>query len=180
MSKRLIILAIAVLFIASIGFLVIQKRSGPNQEKAEDTVQPRLVPDLTLQDYQKKQVKLIDFKGKSLLLNTWASWCPFCQKELPDFVTAQKEFGDQVLIVVINRAESLEIAKEYSDQLGVTNELVLLLDPEDSFYQAMGGFSMPETLFIDRDGFIKAHKRGLMELEEIRRRIEELIGAGNT
>lgn len=52
-----------------------------------------------------------------------------------------------------------------------------LLDPEDAYYRAIGGFAMPEILFVDRDGTIRSHKRGPMEREEFRRRVEDLVAS---
>lgn len=128
-----------------------------------------------LQDYNGTMVKPSDFTGKALVINSWAAWCPFCKKELQDFAALQKEFRDNVVIIAIDRAEPLEVAKRYSDELGVMNELVFLLDPEDSFYQSIGGFSMPETIFVDAQGFIRAHKRGPMELDEMRQKIQSIL-----
>lgn len=131
--------------------------------------------DLVLEDYEGKAVRLTDFRGKPLVINSWAAWCPFCKKELVDFAAAQKEFGDAVLIIAIDRAETKDTAKKYTDELGVTDALLFLIDSSDSFYKSIGGFSMPETIFVDTDGNIKIHKRGPMDLDEIRNKINEIL-----
>jgi len=150
--------------------------SGTNN-RSRSLARADKAPDFALQDYSGKTVKLADFAGKPLVINSWASWCPFCRQELPDFVSAQKEFGDKVVIIAINRAESLGVAKGYTDQQGTSNNLVFLLDPSDSFYKSVGGFSMPETIFVDRDGNIAEHKRGPMEIKEIREKIQKLLSS---
>ncbi len=109
------------------------------------------------------------------MINSWAAWCPFCREELKDFSTVQEELRDNVVIIAVDRAEPLAVAKQYTDELGVTGELVLLLDPNDSFYRSIGGFSMPETIFVDANGNIQFHKRGPMPLSEIRLRISKLL-----
>lgn len=133
------------------------------------------LPHFSLEDYSGGIVTSSDFVGKPLVVNSWAVWCPFCRKELPDFAAAQKKFGDSVVFVAVDRAESLDVAKRYSDELGVTDNLTLLLDPTDSFYRSIGGFSMPETIFVDADGYIQDHKRGPMELDEIMTRTQRLL-----
>jgi len=133
------------------------------------------LPAFSLKDYDGNTIRSSDFFGKPLVVNSWAAWCPFCKKELPDFVTVQKEFADQVVFIAIDRAEPLSVAKQYSDELGVTDDLVFLLDPSDSFYRSIGGFSMPETIFVDADGNIRDHKRGPMSVPEIRQRVEKLL-----
>lgn len=132
-------------------------------------------PAFSLQDYNGKTVSLSDFAGQPVIVNSWAVWCPFCLKELPDFVTVQKEFSGKITIIAIDRAESLNLAKEYTDDLKVTDDLVFLLDPNDSFYRSIGGFSMPETIFVNGDGEIEFQKRGQMSLAEMRQRINDLI-----
>lgn len=135
----------------------------------------KAAPAFSLKDYNGKTVSLSDFAGKPILVNSWAVWCPFCVKELADFVTAQKEFGDKVTIISIDRAESLTVAKTFTDELGVTDGIIFLLDPKDSFYRSISGFSMPETILVNGEGQIVFHKRGPMDLIEIRQRINSLI-----
>ncbi|MBI2046357.1 MAG: TlpA family protein disulfide reductase [Parcubacteria group bacterium] len=132
-------------------------------------------PDFSLQDYEGKIVRLSDFKGKPIVINSWAAWCPFCRKELVDFAAAQHEFGDKMVVIAIDRAESRDTAKKYTDELAVTSDIVFLLDPSDSFYRSIGGFSMPETIFVSRDGHIVDHKRGPMGVSEIRERIQKIL-----
>ncbi|MBI2612315.1 TlpA family protein disulfide reductase [Candidatus Kaiserbacteria bacterium] len=131
------------------------------------------LPALTLKDYEGNDVNLTGFSGKALIVNSWAAWCPFCRQELPDFAALQKEFPD-LAVIAVDRAESLATAKRYSDELSVTGKLVLLLDPSDSFYKAIGGFTMPETIFVDKEGAIVFHKRGPMSLSEMREKVLEL------
>jgi thiol-disulfide isomerase/thioredoxin len=171
--KKLLVIIIGFVIVGSIGWLIIFNRYTPGQSNNEAQLQK--APDFTLQNYNGQAVRLSDFAGKPLVINSWASWCPFCRQELPDFVTAQKEFGDKVVIIAVNRQESLAVAKGYTDQQGTTNGLIFLLDPSDSFYQSIGGFSMPETIFVDKNGNIIDHKRGPMDIKEIRERIQRIL-----
>lgn len=180
------LLIIIVIIIVSIGGWLMISKTGQGQNtttgnntviqtQTDSSAKSDKAPDFHLQDYNGKTVNLSDFAGKPVVINSWAAWCPFCRQELPDFATAQKEFGDKVVIVAVDRAESLGVAKGYTDQQGTTNKLVFLLDPSDSFYQSIGGFSMPETIFIDKNGNIVDHKRGPMDLKEIRERVQKIL-----
>lgn len=173
--NRVLVIIIGILVIGGIGWLVISSRNASKESTSQ--LQFQKAPDFALQDYNGKTVKLADFAGKTLVINSWAAWCPFCVKELPDFVQVQKEFGYKVVIIVIDRAESLAVAKEFSDKIDVTGKLILLLDSSDSFYRSIGGFSMPETIFVDKNGNIVDHKRGPMDLNEIRQKIQKLISS---
>ncbi|MBI2642672.1 MAG: TlpA family protein disulfide reductase [Candidatus Wildermuthbacteria bacterium] len=171
--NKIIIIAI-VLSVALVGgILLLSSRTSESAGSVSQEAEKVLA--LSFKDYQGNTVALSQFVNKPLVVNAWAAWCPFCREELKDFASVQKELGEQVVIIAIDRAESLETAKRYSDQLGVTNDLVFLLDPSDSFYQTIGGFSMPETIFIDKTGVIRDHKRGPMNTEEIRQRIQKIL-----
>lgn len=57
---------------------------------------------------------------------------------------------------------------------------MLLLDPNDSFYSAIGGFSMPETIFVDAQGNIVEHKRGFLRILEMQEKINNLLSVSET
>lgn len=165
-------IAIIVIAAALLGFLVFRIWNRP----ISPAVEMRQAPEVSLQDYVGQEVKLSDFRGKPLIVNVWATWCPFCAEELRSLATIQKEFGEKITIAAINRAEPPEAAKNYSDSLGLTEKITFLLDPDDSFYKSLNGFSMPETIFVDKSGAILFHKRGRMTEEELRRHIHNYFG----
>ncbi|QQG45128.1 MAG: TlpA family protein disulfide reductase [Candidatus Sungiibacteriota bacterium] len=169
-TKNIIFLVVVILAAAGLAGLFLVQRGVINPPSPQTN---KAAPEFSFNDYNGKEVKLSDFRGKPILVNAWAAWCPFCREELSDFAKVKEEFGGKFEVIAIDRAEPLEVAKRYSDQLGVTEKFVFLLDPADSFYQSIGGFSMPETIFVDKDGKTVFHKRGPMKQEEIRRRIQE-------
>ena len=142
-------------------------QSGDTVELREPMGQ---VPDFSLEDYNGNVITTESVLGDPLVVNSWASWCPFCVDEMPDFDTIKNERPD-VTFVLINRQESLKKAQSFTDDLGLSDDLIFLLDPTDSFYASIGGFGMPETLFVDENGGIVEHKRGFLALEQTRERI---------
>jgi len=130
---------------------------------------------ITLADYNGNTASLEELRGKPLVINSWAVWCPFCRKELADFAELQKEFGDRLVVIAVDRQEPLAKAKGFTDELGITNDMLFLLDSSDSFYKSIGGFSMPETIFVNGAGEIVVHKRGPMELDEMREHTNKII-----
>ncbi|MBI2048278.1 MAG: TlpA family protein disulfide reductase [Candidatus Sungbacteria bacterium] len=163
---------IIALIAAGILAVVFVTRLWKSQEPSSDgKLYP--APQLVLKDYDGRDVALSDFRGRPIVVNAWAAWCPFCVKELPDFAALQEEFRDKIAVVAVDRAESLEVAKKFSDEAGVTGRIILLLDPSDSFYRSIGGFSMPETIFVDAGGMVVDHKRGPMDLDEMRVRTKK-------
>jgi len=130
---------------------------------------------ITLTDYDGNAKSLGSWSGKMLVVNSWAVWCPFCVKELSDFAALQKAFPDEIAVIAIDRAESLEKVRKFTDELGISKDMTFLMDRKDDFYKAVGGFSMPETVFIDGDGMIVFHKRGPMTFEEMKDQVEKLL-----
>lgn len=171
----LVLIGVAAWFLGSAGANPTNSPDSSSGDKRNEAQDFDRAPVFTLEDYNGREVSLSDFAGTVRVVNAWATWCPFCVDELPDFAELQREFGDEIVVIAIDRAEPKEQAKKFTDRLGVTDELVFLLDPSDSFYKSIGGFSMPETLFIDQDGNIRIHKRGPMEPEEMREKVQQIL-----
>ena len=179
MSKRTkIIMHILALGIAGmiVGYFVLGRRT-PVSKVSVPTAQQ--APDVALKGMGGREVRISDFRGKPVAVSIWASWCSLCKDELLNFVLAQREFsargrGD-ILFIVVNRGEPLEQVQKVSQELGMSSSTLMLLDNDDSFYQQINGFAMPETLFIDQNGMILEHRRGPVTREELRRRIQGLF-----
>ena len=99
---------------------------------------------------------LADYRGKVVLLNSWATWCGPCIVEMPTLEALHREFKNtdlRIVAVSIDQAETEEAIQEFVKKLGLTFEV--LHDPEGDItrdYQAMG---YPETFVIGRDGVIR-------------------------
>ena len=173
--KKTGIITFLILTAGVIGSLIYLSQNNAEPEILHTGTKFQKAPNLSLKDYNGTTVTLSNFSGKIVVANAWASWCPFCVNELPDFVALQQEFRDEVVVIAINRRESHATAKGFTDKVGITDDIIFLLDPGDSFYQSIGGFGMPETLFIDGKGNIRIHKRAPMELEEMREKVESIL-----
>ena len=130
---------------------------------------------LELSNYEGKPVHLFDYRRKVLIAYAWASWCPYCAAELKNLAQLKKTYGDDIQIVAINRGEPLPVAKAFTDGLQGIGGLILLIDPADSFFKEIGGYAMPETIFIDVGGTITLHQRGPIQLPEVDEKIKELL-----
>lgn len=172
MQKTIFFTLVCVAVLISV-FFGLEKRWW--QKEAAFVMPPRPAPDFTLQDIQGVNVRLSSYQGRPVVINLWATWCPFCLEELADMVTAQKEFSEKVIFIAVNRAEPLEKITKYLQEAHLEGSLLFLQDLSDSVYQSLGGFSMPETIFVDRDGMMRDRRRGPMNLEEMRRRVEKIL-----
>jgi len=121
-----------IIIIAAIGGLLIFSGGGTenSQENNESTSSGKdKAPSFSLKDYDGSEVALADFTGKNIIVNSWAVWCPFCVKELKDFAELERELGDSITIIAIDRAESLEKQKSYTDDL---SKIIYIIQYQDA------------------------------------------------
>lgn len=114
-----------------------------------------LAPDFQLDDYSTGQpVKLSDFKGKPVLVNFWATWCPSCKVELPEIAQVYHQYKSQGLTVLgINMREDSQTIKNYL--AGTDYNWTMLMDSNGQLVNNYGVVGYPTTFFIDRKGFIR-------------------------
>lgn len=130
-------------------------------------------PDFVLQSQRDSgNVRLSDFRGQAVVLNFWATWCPFCVHEMPKFESESKKF-DGLEVVGVNLQETdIEKMNRFADDLGVT--YTLLLDPDSDVKRAYNVFTQPVTYFINEEGVITDKKLGLLTDREIEQKFAEL------
>lgn len=133
--------------------------------------------DFTVYDEDLNKVKLSDYAGTPVVLNFWASWCPPCKQEMPFFQEASEKYNDEVKILMINmtdgQRETQEKAINYMKDNNYTMEMLMDVD-----YEVASGYgvaAIPRTIFIDKDGYIKEDKIGVMDEDSLNSKIEELI-----
>lgn len=172
MNKKLIISLFALIVFITGGYFLLAPKDNSkdnNTDKARSTD----IPSVSLVDAEGVEHNLRDFAGTPLAINSWAAWCSFCTEELKDFIEVQKEMGDKVKIIAVARSAYKDEYEEFVSSLGKT-DVLFLYDSSDSFYNKIGGFTMPETIFIDNDGNKSDHKRGVLTKEEMTEKINQL------
>jgi thiol-disulfide isomerase/thioredoxin len=96
---------------------------------------------------------LKDFRGKTVLLNLWATWCAPCREEMPSLDRLQRELGSETFEVVALAVDRTgrEAARKFLDSIGVTS-LKLYADPTTRAGSALKAIGMPTTILIDPEG----------------------------
>ena len=182
MKTILVIIALGAVLVG--GVFLLQGPSGQSSQSDGTATAPSTgsrqrdtLPQVTVATSDGASVAVNDLvkDEQVLVINSWATWCPFCVEELPDFVALQEEFGDTIAVVAINRRESPAATTLYLEDLNVATALTYLYDRSDQWYRSIGGFSMPETLFVNARGEIVVHKRGFMRLDEMRENVRTTL-----
>ncbi len=130
---------------------------------------------LTLPDIDGKTVKLSDYKGKVVLLDFWATWCPPCRKEIPGFIELYNAYKSRGFVVVgISMDDEPAAVKPYVQQIKM-NYPVLLGAGRDDLTAAYGELPLPTSFVIARDGRVCARHDGLTAKEQVEREISALL-----
>jgi len=112
------------------------------------------------------------FRGRPTVVNFWASNCPPCIAEMPEFEEVHQALGDRVDFVGMNTADvSREAAVRLADQTGVTYPLAD--DTDSAVFRAFGGFAMPTTALLNAQGQVAVVRTGILTGEDLTSLINE-------
>jgi peroxiredoxin len=161
-----------------IGFLVwwFEFREGPSQasttndpglgvQPLDDSLNPtgrapggdrgRAAPNFRLATFDGQSITLASFRGKWVLLNFWASWCGPCRSETPALQSLWEDFQEEPFAIIgINQQESLEIARAFTEEFGVTYPVVLDRDGDVSIAYRVGS-GLPISMLVNPEGVIE-------------------------
>ena len=122
---------------------------------------PKPVTPFSVQTLDGTVLRSQDLKGKVVILNFWATWCPPCRAEIPDLVALQDKYRDQVVVLGISMDEGpAEDVRRFAEKYQV-NYPVAMATP--AIYQAFPGMSsLPTSLIVDRDGMVVQKHIGML------------------
>ncbi len=136
-----------------------------------------MAPDFEVFDVDGNSVHLSDFLGQPVIINYWASWCPPCIAEFPDFEQAYTEYGEDVVFLMINSTdgvrETSEKAIDFIDENGYT--MPIHFDLNTDFALTYGFRSLPTTAFISKQGEVVSIYAGLIGKDVIDENINTII-----
>ena len=139
-------------------------------------------PEFELKDQYGQVHKLSDYKGKTILLNFWATWCPPCRAELPDIQKIYEEYsteGEEALIVLgvagpgMGKEKSQEEIAAFLEENGYTYPV--LMDETWELFQEYGIYAFPTTFMINREGNVFGYASGQLSYDILKDIIKQTM-----
>ena len=144
--------------------------SGPRDGTDESVVvqllrEPLDVEPFTLTDLNGRQLSSADWKGKVVLVNFWATWCPPCLAEIPDLIALQNKYRDQLVVVGVSEDEiSPDVVKQFADDKKINYPIAMTTPALAERFT--GIVALPTTFILDPDGRIAYKRVGLLHAEQ--------------
>lgn len=147
----------------------------PSDQPEETEPELQMAPDFTVEDAEGNPVKLSELFGKPIVLNFWASWCPPCKSEMPDFQTVYEELGEQIQFVMVDLVggrETRESGEAYVAEQNFTFPVYYDMEGEaaTTYYVQ----SIPTSYFINAEGYLVTYAQGMIDEETLRLGIDML------
>lgn len=133
-------------------------------------------PKWEMQDLDGKKVTADELKGKVVVVDFWATWCPPCRVEIPGYVELQKKYGKDGLVIVGASIDEggPEVVKPFAAKNGINYTMVMATE---AVATAFGGVqAIPTTFLIDRNGQIRDRKEGAEETADYEKKIVSVMG----
>jgi thiol-disulfide isomerase/thioredoxin len=139
---------------------------------------PVTAPEFTLEDMDEEKHNLKDLRGKVVLVNFWATWCPPCRREMPSMERLYQKFnGENFTVIAVNQMEDADHVFAYTGQLDVDPTFTILFDKDSKVSNNYRVNGLPTTYLIDKQGNIRYRAIGGREFDhpEVEKQIKQLM-----
>jgi thiol-disulfide isomerase/thioredoxin len=172
----LIVLIIVLLIVGWYTVRVVQENRGPAE--SSDVVKS-LGGEVSQSSYTTLDgapVEVAEFFDEVIVVNSWASWSPQSKKQLTQLSELADEYQDQpVRFLAINRSEPRATAEAYLSTIEVSDNVNIVLDETDNFYEAVEAYAMPVTLIYSAKGDIVHQSNGSLSNQKLRSVVDEQL-----
>ena len=134
----------------------------------------KAAPEIDLLTIDGEPVKLSELRGRPVLVNFWATWCPPCREEFPLMVDAYAEHeADGLEILGVMHQDLADGARDFAQDMGAT--WPILADPDDSAYRDYLVVGLPTSFFIDAEGIVRAFSLGGFSEDGLAAQLETIL-----
>ena len=136
-----------------------------------------LRPDFSLPDLDGRIHDISEWEGKVLLVNFWATWCPPCRQEIPDFLEVRKAYHDKGFEIVGVAIDDPDSVRDYVDVLGIDYPVLHGGADASAIARRYGNHSnaLPYSALIDRHGRIRFSGAGRLPRQSLEKAVEMLL-----
>jgi cytochrome c biogenesis protein CcmG/thiol:disulfide interchange protein DsbE len=166
-----IVWSVALIATVSI-FYVMSSPSKPQQYSPSSNTNVA-APQFTLTDITGHPISLSNYRGKVVILDFWASWCPPCRREIPDFISLQKQYASQGLQIIGIGLDQPNNVVAFVQQYGINYPVAVGDDAISNLYGGVSG--IPTTFIIDKEGNISNRFEGFTERIVFEQEIKKLL-----
>ena len=130
---------------------------------------------LRLKDIHGRWLSLSNYKGKVVLINFWATWCPPCRQEIPDLIKMQRQYQSKGLqiIGITYPPQKLSEVRGFARKLRMNYPIAL--GTKESKTRFTSSETLPMTIVIDRDGVVRGLIEGIMYSDEFEQKVKPLL-----
>lgn len=151
----------------------------PRTRNKIDTIVNAQAKDFSLLSIENKTVTLADFKDKIVILNFWATWCPPCQKEIPDFISFYEKYRDKgvAIVGIAIDEEGVNVVKPFAEKHKMNYPVLIGNENIIADYGAM--VSVPTSFLIDKSGKVYKKYSGYHSIDDYQKDVDSLLKASN-
>jgi thiol-disulfide isomerase/thioredoxin len=170
-----VLIVIVVVFALATGILAQRLTATP--ESATESTPQNTLPAFTLPDLSGQQRSISEWQGKILIINFWATWCPPCRKEIPEFIKLQQELGDRGLQFIGIAIEEKASVEKYASFVKINYPILIGEVTGIALSQKLGNTinALPFTIVVDRKGNIVHHQPGEFSRNQILKVVKPLL-----
>ena len=173
-----IIIFIIIIILAAVGYKYLTNKYYQDEVGTEETQNSKnKASDFEVLDTTGNKIKLSNFYGKPIIVNFWATWCGPCKAELPEFESMYNEYNDKIEFLMVNLTDGYNETVESVKEFVIENDykFPVYFDTEYNAANIYKIYSIPQTLFIDKEGNIVKLYKGQMSRETIQRYIKKIL-----
>src|SRR5215470_8163626 len=123
---------------------------------------PKPLQAFTMRDLDQREISISDWRGKVILVNFWATWCPPCRAEIPDLVALQEKYRGQLQIIGVSQDEDSPAAvRRFASEYKINYPIVMLTPELRRYFPNV--YALPTTFVIDRETRIVQKHLGMLK-----------------
>lgn len=173
-TKRVLLLVALLIIVGAVGYAMTNRSRHTGAGPAPSVEEGGLALNFILKALDGGEVSLEGFRGKAVVVNFWATWCPPCRSEIPDFIEFYNQYrGRGVMVLAVNLREPEDHVRAFAEKAGM--DFPVLLDLSGDVAEIYKVQAIPTTIVVDESGVIKSRIVGMTTRDALERVVRPLL-----